>query len=67
MLDRKIERNRVGLLLGEVRAVLLTVEDDEEHVNLLCVRYPSPLWVISARGIAPLVPLERITQLAALY
>ena len=31
--DRKIERNRVGLLFGEVCAVLLTVEDDEEHVS----------------------------------
>lgn len=33
MLDRKIERNRVGLLFREVCAVLLTVEDDEEHVS----------------------------------
>ena len=32
-IERKIERNRVGLLLGEVCAVLLTVEDDEEHVS----------------------------------
>lgn len=33
MFDREIERNRVGLLFREVCAVLLTVEDDEEHVS----------------------------------
>ena len=33
VLERKIERNRVGFLFGEVCAVLLTVEDDEEHVS----------------------------------
>ena len=33
MLDREIERNRVGFLLGEVCAVLCAVEDDEEHVS----------------------------------
>jgi len=38
MLERKVERNRVSLFLGKVCAVLLTVEDDEEHVSLLlCV------------------------------
>ena len=31
--DREIERNRVGLLLREVCAVLCAVEDDEEHVS----------------------------------
>jgi hypothetical protein len=33
MLDREIERNRVGFLLGEVCAMLCAVEDDEEHVS----------------------------------
>jgi len=60
MLNRKVERNRVSLLFREVCAVLLTVEDDEEHVSLLCVRYPSPLWVITGGGIAP--PLAACTD-----
>jgi len=33
MFDREIKRNQVGFLFGEVCAVLLTVEDDEEHVS----------------------------------
>jgi len=61
-IDRKIECSVVSFLFREVCAVLLTVDDDEEHVSLLCVRYPSPLWVITVGGFAPPNPLVRISQ-----
>ena len=58
VLERKIERNRVGLLFGEVCAVLLTVEDDEEHVSRSECAAPisaggNTEWGIRSPGITP--------------